>query len=127
MNEVLVKSRAAAIAEIDALMREHSISLDELFTLEPAQPAPSRKPAAPPKAAAAAPRVAPARPAPAPPPPKPSPTAARPHLVVETAGTKRTTAPSRAFDPRYQCDPSQPVEGCGFLTEWRTRRTSRTA
>lgn len=42
--------------------------------------------------------------------------------VVETPATVRTVCLSLNHDPRYQCEPGKPVEGAGFVREWRSRR-----
>ena len=41
---------------------------------------------------------------------------------VVVAGPVVTVCPSATFDPRYQVDPKKPVEGAGFMSEWRQRR-----
>jgi hypothetical protein len=99
--------RYCAISECRALMLEHAIEPHEIA---PAPPTPRRTP--PPKAAV--------RPAPAPavakaPPPAPAPARRAPIAdAVIPADVKVTRAATRAFDPRYQVDPTTRPHGAGF-------------
>lgn len=113
-GEALPKSRAAAIAEICELMTQWDISIDQLLEpLPPARVTLMRPPSPCPAALLDAP--APVRVA------EPLPAARA--VIVETPATRRTVAPPVRHDPRYQCDPSEPVEGCGFMSDWRSRRS----
>lgn len=108
------RARAAAIAEIRELIAAWGLTFADLFDPEPRQQSP-RAPAKAPQRPRTQPRVV-----------KPQPPAAAPATTPPSEPIVTIAAPRR-FDPRYQCDPAQPVEGAGFVRDWHNRRSSKGA